>query len=163
MLVLRRFALANVIDEYEPALPSGGRAEARVALDGQYVLIEARVKMDEERPGGGFDPEDMGLKLFGKLQEKYTVQYAGVTEPLVVFFSLGASVLHDIEAEAMIADVVKDGSAATLSAVVFSDFYQPHKMWLWCNPEAVHELEPVAVKVLYELFPLHEFVKTGFI
>jgi hypothetical protein len=163
MLVLRRFAIADVIDEYEPTLPSGGRAEGRVALNGQHVLVEARVKMDEERPGGGFDPEDMGLKLFGKLQEKYATQYAGVAEPLVVFFSLGASVLHDIEAEAMIAEVMKDGSAATLSAVVLCDFYQPHKMWLWCNHEATHALAPEAVKALYELFPLHEFTKTGLI
>jgi hypothetical protein len=65
MLVLRRFAVAGVIDEYEPALPGGGRGEARVTLGGQHVFVEARVKMDEERPGGAFEPTDMGLKLFG--------------------------------------------------------------------------------------------------
>lgn len=82
---------------------------------------------------------------------------------LVVFFSLGASVLHDVEAEAMIAEVMKDGAASTLSAVIFCDFHQPHKMWLWCNPAAAHELTPIAVEPLYELFPLQEFKKTGLI
>ncbi|HEX6097339.1 MAG TPA: hypothetical protein VF432_13505 [Thermoanaerobaculia bacterium] len=163
MLVLRTFAVAGLIDEYEPALPGGGKGEARVTLGAQHVFVEARAKMDEERPGGGFDPTDMGLKLFGKLQEKYAVQYAGVTEPLVVFFSLGASVLHDIEAEAMIAEVMKDGAATTLSAVVLCDFYQPHKMWLWCNPAAAQHLTPDAVKALYDLFPLQGFEKSGLI
>ena len=163
MLVLRRFAVARLIDEYEPALPGGGRGEARVTLGGQHTFVEARAKMDEERGGGAFDPMDMGLKLFGKLQEKYAAQYAGVTEPLVVFFSLGASVLQDIEAEAMIAEVVKDGAATTLTAVVLCDFYQPHKMWLWCNPAAAQQLTSDAVKALYKLFPLHEFEETGLV
>ncbi len=163
MLVLRTFAVAGLIDEYEPSLPDGGRGEARVTLGGQQVFIEARVKMDEERAGGAFDPRDMGAKLFGKLQEKYAAQYAGVTEPLVVFFSLGASVLHDIEAEAMIAEVANDGAARTLTAVVICDFYQPHKMWLWCNPTAAQQLTAEAVKALYDLFPLQEFKKTGLI
>lgn len=92
-----------------------------------------------------------------------TVPLIRQAEPLVVFFNLGASVLHDIEAEAMIAEVTKDGAATTLSAMVLCDFYQPHKMWLWCNPGAAQQFTPEAVKTLYELFPLHEFEKTGLI
>lgn len=163
MLVLRTFAVAGCINEYEPALPGGGKGEARISLGGQLTLVEARVKMDEERSGGAFDPSEMGAKLFSKMQEKYGTQYADVTEPLVVFFSLGASVLHDIEAEAMIAEVEKDGTANTLTAVVFCDFYQPHKMWLWCNPTASHQLTGDAVKALFELFPVREFKKTGLV
>jgi hypothetical protein len=163
MLVLRKFAVAGLINEYEPVLPRGGRGEARVTIGDQHVFVEARVKMDEERRGGGFHPTDMGLKLFGKLQEKYAEQYAGVTEPLIVFFSLGASVLQDTEAEAMIAEVIKDRAAGMLSAVILCDFYQPHKMWLWCNQAAAHKLTPSAVKALCDLFPLQEFQKTGLI
>ena len=161
MLVLRTFAVAGCINEYEPALPGGGKGEARINLGGQLALVEARVKMDEERSGGGFCPAEMGAKLFGKMQEKYALQYADVTEPLIVFFALGASVLQDIEAEAMIVQVVQDGAANALTAVVFCDFYQPHKMWLWCNPAATHQLAPEATKALFGLFPLHDFEKTG--
>jgi hypothetical protein len=86
-----------------------------------------------------------------------------VTEPLVVFFSLGVSVLQDIEAEAMIAEVMKDEAGTALTAVVLCDFYQPHKMWFWCNPAAGQQLTPDAVNALYDLFPLREFEKTGLI
>src|SRR5207249_2574513 len=77
MLVLRAFAAAGCIVEYEPPLPAGGRGEALVNLGGQNVYAEARVKMDEERGSGGFNPRTMGAKLFRKLQEKYIAQYAG--------------------------------------------------------------------------------------
>jgi hypothetical protein len=161
MLILRTLAVPGHIEEYEPFLPAGGRGEARINLGGQRVLVEARVKMDEERFAGAFDPAETGAKLFGRLQDKYAAQYAGVAEPLIVFFSLGGSVLHDIEAEAMIVEVIKDGAASTLTAVVFCDFYQPHQMWLWCNPTATHRLAPNAVRALYDLFPVREFRKTG--
>jgi hypothetical protein len=163
MLVLRAFVVAGCITEYEPTLPGGGKGEARINLGGQNVLVEARVKMDEERSGGAFDPSEMGAKLFSKMHEKYATQYADVTEPLIVFFSLGASVLHDIEAESMIAEIMQDGTATTLSTVVFSDFYQPHEMWLWCNPTATHQLTGDAMKALFELFPVREFKKTGLV
>jgi hypothetical protein len=163
MLVLRPFAASDCIDVYEPSLPAGGRGEARVNLSGQHLYIEARAKMDEDREDGSFDPAEMGVKLFRKLQEKYAAQYAGVDSPLIVFFSLGASVLHDIEAEAVIAEVHKDKMAKTLTAVVFCEFYQPHKMWLWRNRRATHRLSPDAVKTLYEFFPIRRFRKTGLI
>ena len=163
MLILRAFAAGGSIEMYEPPLPGGGRGEARVNLGGQSVYVEARVKMDEPRGGGAFDPRTMGVKLFRKMQEKYVEQYAGVDAPLVIFFSLGASVMHDIEAEAMIAEVLQDRASKTLTAVVFCDFYQPHKMWLWRNRRATHRLTPQAVSALYALFPIRQFRKTGLV
>lgn len=58
---------------------------------------------------------------------------------------------------------MNDGAATSLTAVVLCDFYQPHKMWLWCNPAAAQQLAPEAVQALYDLFPLREFEKTGLI
>ena len=163
MLIVGSFARTGSIVQHQPALPSGGRGEAIVNLGGQNVYVEARVKMDEERGSGGFNPRTMGVKLFRKLQEKYAAQYAGIDAPLVVFFSLGASVLQDIEPEAMVVEVLRDKSAGLLTAVVFSDFYQPHKMWLWRNRRAKHRLTPAAVRALYDLFPVRRFQGTGII
>lgn len=163
MLVLRPLAAAGRIVEYEPLLPGGGHGEALVDLGGQSVYVEARAKMDEERGNGGFNPRTMGVKLFRKLQEKYAAQYSGISEPLVVFFSLGASVLQDIEVEALIVEVLQDRAAKSLTAVVFCDFYQPHKMWLWRNRRARHRLTAAAVSTLYELFPIRRFQTTGLI
>jgi len=163
MLVLRPFAAHGCIVEYEPLLPGGGRGEALVNLGGQGVYVEARVKMDEERGSGGFNPRTMGVKLFRKLQEKYAAQYAGIDAPLVVFFSLGASVLQDIEVEALIVEVLEDRAARSLTAVVFCDFYQPHKMWLWRNRHAKHRLTRAAVQTLYEIFPIRRFQTTGLV
>ena len=163
MLILRAFAATGIIEAYEPPLPAGGRGEARVNLGGQSVYVEARVKMDEPRGGGAFNPRTMGVKLFRKMQEKYVEQYAGIDAPLVIFFSLGASVMHDIEVEAMITEVLQDRASKTLTAVVFSDFYQPHKMWLWRNRRATHRLTPAAVSALYALFPIRRFRTTGLV
>jgi hypothetical protein len=163
MLVLNPFAASDCIEEYEPRLPSGGRGEASVNLGGQRVYVEARAKMDEERENGMFDPAEMGVKLFRKLQEKYAGQYVGIDAPLIVFFSLGASVLHDIEVEAVIAEVRRDKTGKPLTAVVFCDFYQPHKMWFWRNRRANYRLSADAVKALYELFPIRRFRKTGLV
>ena len=163
MLVLRPLAADGCILQYEPLLPSGGRGEALVNLGGQSIYVEARVKMDEERGSGGFNPRTMGVKLFRKLQEKYAAQYVGINAPLVVFFSLGSSVLQDIEVEALIVEVLQDRAAGTLTAAVFCDFYQPHKMWLWRNRRATHRLTLSAVRKLYELFPIRRFRTTGLV
>jgi hypothetical protein len=163
MLVLRPFAARGCIVEYEPPLPGGDRGEALVNPGGQNVYVEARVKMDEERGSGGFNPRTMGVKLFRKLQEKYAAQYAGIDAPLIVFFSLGASVLHDIEVEALIVEVLEDSAAWSLTAVVFCDFYQPHKMWLWRNRRAKYRLTRAAVQMLYDMFPIRRFQTTGLV
>jgi hypothetical protein len=163
-LIVARLARAGFLREYEPVLPGGGKAEARIEIAGQNILVEARSKVDEDRgSGGAFNPYEMGKKLHGKIRKKYAGQYAAIGEPLVLFFSLDAGVIQDIEPEAAITKILRDPKASTLSAVVFSDTYRGRNMWFWRNPRARHRLTRTAVACLRSVLNLKQFRRTGIV
>jgi hypothetical protein len=117
--------------------------------------------MEHHRGGGMFNPTRMGHRLAAKAREKYAGQLAGATEPVILFMSLDAYVVQDIEPEAMLAELLQDQDSRVLSAIVFSDTYRAKNLKLWLHPDARHPLTDALVGDLGQLLQLSEMVPSG--
>jgi hypothetical protein len=103
----------------------------------------------------------MGHRLLGKAREKYSGQLSGATEPVVLFMSLDAYVVQDIEVEAMLAELLKDPESRVLSALVFSETYRAKNLRAWFHPDALRPLNTAMVDDLSLLLQLSEMIPSG--
>ena len=147
ILVVARFP--KIVD-YEPVI-SSGRPEARVALAGQHVLIEARATLDMPLVEGVFFPEEVGYGLASKAKEKYSAQLSGAQEPVVLFFAMNVGV-NPLHVEAMLDRIVEDEESKVLSAIIHCETCHARKSELWIHPNPNFPLSATAIAELKTLF-----------
>lgn len=150
VLVVQRFVAEELLVEYEPRIASG-RPEASVTLAGQRALVEARATLDSSfsRPSGAYEPKDLGLRLAGKIQEKYQGQLSAATVPAVLFVGLNVNLrFDDDEIRVAFDKVAADAGSAVLSAIVLSEDFRARRFKVWLNPRSKQPLSPKAQGVL---------------
>jgi hypothetical protein len=155
-LVVQRFVARGLLVEYEPIIKSG-RPEGRVRLADQDVLIEARATLDSSfaRPTLAYDPKDLGLKLAGKVEEKYKGQLSAATVPAILFLGLNVNLrFEDAEMPAAFDAIVADPDSGVLSAVVLSDDFRARRFQVWLHPGAARPLSQGAQEELHRLLDL---------
>lgn len=145
-LVVQKFVARGLLVEYEPIITSG-RPEAKVKLADQDALVEARATLDSSfvRPKRAYDPKALGLKLAGKIQEKYQGQLSAAPLPAILFLALNVNLRFD-DAEMPVAfeTIAADAGSAVLSAVVLSDDFRARSFKVWLHPRATRPLSEAA-------------------
>jgi hypothetical protein len=152
-LVVQRFTARGLLVEYEPTIGSG-RPEALVKLADQDVLVEARATLDSSfaRPKLAYDPKDLGLKLAGKVQEKYEGQLRAAAVPAILFLALNINLrFEDTEMPVAFEAIVANPDSGVLSAVVLVDDYRARSFEVWLHPGARRPLSEEALRELHRV------------